>query len=155
MEATTTITYAKQMIYLITTLGFFMLTLIMFAEVKLPNFSFNDMHIFEFSFLKSHWSDSNVDLCYKQGTNCGVEDMTLQRGGYDCNGTCINNNTRYYNWSMAWDKCKDVHSCTRIFRWTNGSHYNYYLRKANDIFNSDTRFLHVNFRPKCRGKAFI
>ena len=40
MEATTTITYEKQMIYLITTLGFFMLTLIMFAEVKLPNFSF-------------------------------------------------------------------------------------------------------------------
>ena len=40
MEATTTITYAKQMIYLITTPGFFMLTLIMFAEVKLSDFKF-------------------------------------------------------------------------------------------------------------------
>ena len=40
MEATTTITYEKQMIYLITTPSFITLTLIMFAEVKLPTFNF-------------------------------------------------------------------------------------------------------------------
>lgn len=39
MEATTTITYEKQMIYLITTQSFIILTLIMFAEVKLPTFN--------------------------------------------------------------------------------------------------------------------
>ena len=40
MEAITTITYGKQMIYLITTPGFIISTLIMFAEVKLPSFNF-------------------------------------------------------------------------------------------------------------------
>ena len=40
MEAITTITYGKQMIYLITAPGFIILTLIMFAEVKLPSFNF-------------------------------------------------------------------------------------------------------------------
>ena len=89
-----------------------------------------------------------------KATNCVVEDMTLQTGGYDCNGTCINDNTGYYNWSMAWNVCKEINSCTRITRWTDGSLYYYYLRKANDIFNSNPRFLHVNFPPKCRGKDF-
>ena len=90
----------------------------------------------------------------KIATKCAVEDMNIRIGGYDCNGTCINDNTGYYNWSMAWDVCKEVDSCTRIFRWTNGSLSYYYLRKANDIFNSNRKFLHVDFNPKCRGKDF-
>ena len=78
--------------------------------------------------------------------------MTLKRGGYHCNGSCINNNIGYQNWSMAWDKCAGLETCTRIFRWENGSHYYYYLRKANDLFDNNNRFLHVDFHPECAGK---
>ena len=87
-----------------------------------------------------------------QDIGCDVENMTLKIGGYNCKGECINNNTAYHNWSMAWDRCGEVQLCTRIFRWENGSQYNYYLRKADDIFVNNTRFLHVDYNPKCRGK---
>ena len=78
--------------------------------------------------------------------------MTLNRGGYHCNGACINDNIGYQNWSMAWDRCAGLDTCTRVFRWENGSHYYYYLRKANDTFDNNTRFLHVDFHPECTGK---
>ena len=79
--------------------------------------------------------------------------MTLERGGYHCNESCINNNKGYQKWSIAWDKCRELETCTRVIRWANGSHYYYHLRKADDIFDNNTRFLHVNFHPKCRGKV--
>ena len=79
--------------------------------------------------------------------------MTLKRGGYHCNGSCINNNIPYQNWSMAWDRCAGLETCTRVFRWENGSHYYYYLRKTNDLFDNNTRYLHVDFHPECAGKS--
>ena len=85
--------------------------------------------------------------------NCDPNNKTLKRGGYHCNGSCINNNIGYQNWSMAWNRCKELTVCNRVFRWENGSHYYYYLRKANDIFDSNNRFLHVDFHPECAGKS--
>ena len=79
--------------------------------------------------------------------------MTLERGGYHCNESCINNNKGYQKWSIAWDKCRELETCARVIRWENGSHYYYHLRKADDIFDNNPRFLHVNFHPKCRGKV--
>ena len=59
---------------------------------------------------------------------------------------------------MAWDKCGEVECCTRIFRWENGSHFYYYLRKENDIFVDNYRFLHINYdefvAPECIGKVY-
>ena len=101
----------------------------------------------------------NIQNCLSQlfltleETKCDIEERTLKRGGYHCKNTCIDNNMGYQNWSMAWERCVEVECCTRIFRWTNGSHYYYYLRKADDIFDDNPRFLHVNFNHVCRGKA--
>ena len=85
---------------------------------------------------------------------CDVNKMTLKKGGFECKGNCINNNTGYHNWTMAWEKCGEIKSCTRIFRWENGSHYHYHLRKADDEFVNNPRFLYVDYNPKCRGKYF-
>ena len=93
-------------------------------------------------------------LIFVEEISCNVNNMTLKRGGYHCNGPCINNNTGYHNWSIAWDKCGEVETCTRIFRWENGSHYYYYLRKADDVFDDNTRFLHVDYNSKCRGRFY-
>jgi len=82
--------------------------------------------------------------------NCDPHHKTLKRGGYHCNGSCINNNIEYHNWSLAWNRCKELAACTRIFRWENGSHYNYYLRKVDDVFDNNKRYLHVDFDSQCR-----
>ena len=76
--------------------------------------------------------------------------MNLTKGGYNCNGPCINDNTPYFTWAEAWEKCAMIETCIRVMRWENGSHYNYYLRKADDIFVDNDRFLHVDFDPKCK-----
>ena len=82
--------------------------------------------------------------------HCDPHKKTLKRGGYHCNGPCINNNIEYHNWSLAWNKCKEVTACTRIFRWENGSHYNYYLWKDDDVFDKNKRYLYVDFDSQCR-----
>ena len=87
-------------------------------------------------------------------TICDVNEMTLKKGGFECKGNCINNNVGYHNWSIAWEKCGEIESCTRIFRWENGSHYYYHLRKADDEFVNNPRFLYVDYNPKCRGTLF-
>ena len=76
--------------------------------------------------------------------------MNLKKGGYSCNGLCINDNTPYFTWAEAWEKCKMMDTCTRIMRWENGSHYNYYLRKVDDVFDNNKRYLHVDFDSQCR-----
>ena len=86
-------------------------------------------------------------------TKCDIEERTFKRGGYHCNSNCINENIGYKNWSMAWNKCAEIECCTRIFRRTNGSHFYYHLRKADDIFDNDPKFHHINFNHVCRGKA--
>ena len=83
-----------------------------------------------------------------------MDNRTLQRGGYKCSGPCINNNIGYHSWSVAWEKCEAIESCTRIIRWENGSNYYYHLRKADDTFENNPRFLNVDFRPKSRGKLY-
>ena len=83
-----------------------------------------------------------------------MDNRTLQRGGYKCSGPCINNNIGYHSWSVAWEKCEEIESCTRIIRWENGSNYYYHLRKADDTFENNPRFLNVDFRPKSRGKLY-
>ena len=83
--------------------------------------------------------------------------MHWKKGGYHCNGPCLNNNTHYDDLPTAWAKCKLTADCSKIFRWENGSHYKYYLRKENDTYVDDPRFLHVDFDPKCNstGKGLL
>ena len=51
--------------------------------------------------------------------------------------------------------CGVVELCTRIFRWENGSHYNYHLRKEDDIFEDNERFLYIDYdAAKCIGKVY-
>ena len=85
--------------------------------------------------------------------SCAVDHKTLKTGGYQCNGTCINNNIGYQNWSMAWEMCKQVEACSRIiFTWENGSYYSFRLRKEDDIFDNDPTYLHVDIHPDCKGR---
>lgn len=85
---------------------------------------------------------------------CDYKMILWKKGGYNCNGTCISV-MPYLYLGQAWKGCEELEGCTRILRWENGSTYHYYLRKADDIFDNNTRFLHVDFHPTCRGENKI
>ena len=95
-----------------------------------------------------------VHVDFNPKCRCKVETMILKKGGYHCNGDCINNNTEYHDWKSAWKKCGEIDSCSRVFRWENGSHYHYYLRKKDDNHDPNPRYLYVEYDPKCRGTNF-
>jgi len=67
---------------------------------------------------------------------------TYKSGGYHCNGYCINGNQGISGLTAAWSKCGDMPECTRIMRYTNGL---FYLRKANDHFDANAGFKHVDY----------
>ena len=67
----------------------------------------------------------------------------LRSGGFHCkDDKCINDNKGYEKLETAWHECKKVPECQKISKWKDAK---FYLRRADDIFDSDIELSYVDF----------
>ena len=70
-------------------------------------------------------------------------ETSMKAGGYHCNSYCINGNTPIGTLQEAWTKCGEISSCTRIMKYSNNK---FYLRKADDEFDSDSSLKNIAYK---------
>ena len=67
----------------------------------------------------------------------------FRSGGFHCkNNKCINDNKGYENLETAWYECNKIPECQKIMKWKDEK---FYLRRANDYFDSDIELSYVDF----------